>query len=154
MFASSLVALLVGLSLSMVYSAPVKTGVKLDPAATAEAHQRDDAATRAFTAIEIKVCPRFTCKLLYDSSFLSKTSDGQCFFVDPTSGDFRANLTPVQIKDCDGSPAQKWDVITAGKHNNQPGFALIVSSLVRKLNIIEICTFSHRNLLDQCLSQL
>ena len=51
-------------------------------------------------------------------------------FVDPTSGDFRENLTPVQIKPCDGSVGQKWDVITAGKHNNQPGFALIVSTEV------------------------
>jgi hypothetical protein len=111
MFTPSLIVLLIGLSISIVNSAPVKTGVKLDPAATAEAQQRDDAATRAFTATEIK------------------TSDGRCFFVDPTSGDFRENLTPVQIKPCDGSAGQKWDVITAGKHNNQPGFALIVSSL-------------------------
>jgi len=39
-------------------------------------------------------------------------------------------LTPIQIKPCDGSEGQKWDFITAGKHNNKPGFALIVSSLV------------------------
>ena len=39
----------------LVYSAPIITGVKLDPAATAEAQQRDDAATRAFTAAQIKV---------------------------------------------------------------------------------------------------
>ena len=60
----------------------------------------------------------------------SQTSDGQCLFVDPISGDFRENLTPIQIKPCDGSEGQKWDFITAGKHNNKPGFALIVSSLV------------------------
>lgn len=59
-----------------------------------------------------------------------QTSDGQCLFVDPTSGDFRENLTPVQIKPCDGSDGQRWDVITAGKHNNQPGFVLIVSTQV------------------------
>jgi len=37
---------------------------------------------------------------------------------------------PIQIEPCDGSEGQKWDFITAGKHNNKPGFALIVSSLV------------------------
>lgn len=89
----------------------VKTGVKLDPTAVAEAQQRDNTATRAFSSAEIK------------------TFDGLCLFVDPTSGDFRENLTPVQTKPCDGSAGQKWDVITAGKHNDRPGFALIVSSL-------------------------
>jgi len=33
----------------------VKTGVKLDPAAVAEAHQRDNTATRAVTGAPIKV---------------------------------------------------------------------------------------------------
>lgn len=55
--------------------------------------------------------------------------------MDPLSGDFRENLTPVQLVACDpNSPGQKWDVITAGKHNNVPGFGLIVSSLVSVLN--------------------
>ncbi|ESK89861.1 mg2+ transporter protein [Moniliophthora roreri MCA 2997] len=94
-------------------TAPQATGTAvLDPAAVAEAQQRDDTATRAFTASEIK------------------TSDGQCLSVDPLSGDFRQNLIPVQIQTCNGSPNQQWDVITAGKHNNQPGNALIVSSLI------------------------
>ncbi|KIM20762.1 hypothetical protein M408DRAFT_12904 [Serendipita vermifera MAFF 305830] len=84
----------------------------LNQAAFEEAHQRDDTATRAFSAVQIK------------------TSTGQCFSVDPLSGDFRANLTPVQLVSCDsGSANQKWDVITAGKHNNIPGFALVVSTL-------------------------
>lgn len=61
----------------------------------------------------------------------SQTSDGQCLFVDPTSGDFRENLTPVQTAACNGSTSQQWDVITAGIHNNVPGAALIVSTLVR-----------------------
>jgi len=43
----------------------------------------------------------------------------------------QGELNPVQIKPCDDSTGQKWDIITAGKHNNSPGFALIVSSLVR-----------------------
>jgi hypothetical protein len=46
------------------------------------------------------------------------------------SGDFRNNLTPVQVVACDGSAGQQWDVITAGKHNNVAGQALIVSTLV------------------------
>ncbi|EEB94212.1 hypothetical protein MPER_07014, partial [Moniliophthora perniciosa FA553] len=96
-----------------VGTAPQATGTAvLDPAAVAEAQQRDDTATRAFTASEIK------------------TGDGQCLSVDPLSGDFRQNLVPVQTQACDGSPNQQWDVITAGKHNNQPGNALIVSSLI------------------------
>jgi hypothetical protein len=85
---------------------------KLDEAATAEAHVRDDTATRAFAGIEIK------------------TSDGRCAFVDELSGDFRANLLPIQVATCDGSEGQKWDIITAGKHNDQPGTMLVVSTLV------------------------
>jgi hypothetical protein len=42
-------------------------------------------------------------------------------------------LTPVQVVACDGSAGQQWDVITAGKHNNVAGQALIVSTLVRTL---------------------
>jgi len=60
-------------------------------------------------------------------------------------------LTPVQIKPCDGSTGQKWDVITAGKHNDQPGFALIVSSQVTlkfklaKGSIIDLFPFLQTN---------
>ncbi|KAH8596874.1 hypothetical protein B0O99DRAFT_569473 [Bisporella sp. PMI_857] len=86
---------------------------KLDEAATAEAHVRDDTATRAFAGIEIK------------------TSDGRCAFVDELSGDFRANLLPIQVATCDGSEGQKWDIITAGKHNDQPGTMLVVSTLTQ-----------------------
>ncbi|OCT51519.1 putative mg2+ transporter protein [Cladophialophora carrionii] len=86
---------------------------QLDQAATEEAQQRDDTATRAFSSVPIK------------------TSDGQCLFVDPLSGDFRENLTPIQVGACDGSQAQEWDVITAGKHNNVAGSALIVSGLTQ-----------------------
>lgn len=89
--------------------------VKLDPGATAEAQKRDATATRAFSSTEIK------------------TSDGQCLFVVSGSGDFRENLTPVQVGKCDGSDGQKWDVITKGVHNNRPGTALIVSALVGSL---------------------
>ncbi|EHK48711.1 hypothetical protein TRIATDRAFT_305515 [Trichoderma atroviride IMI 206040] len=85
----------------------------LDPAATAEAHQRDATATRAFSNVQIK------------------TSDGKCLSVDPLSGDFRANLTPIQITDCGSAQGQGWDVITSGVHNDQKGQALIVSTLTQ-----------------------
>lgn len=85
---------------------------RIDEKATEEAQQRDNTATRAFTASEIK------------------TADGRCLSVDPLGGDFRQNLIPIQVLTCDGSDNQKWDVITAGKHNNQPGNALIVSSSI------------------------
>lgn len=86
-------------------------GGVLNPSAVAEAQPRDNTATRALTAAQIK------------------TSTGQCLDVDPLSGDFRENLIPIQIKDCDGSAGQQWDVITAGVHNNVKGQALIVSTL-------------------------
>ncbi|KAJ7322850.1 hypothetical protein DFH08DRAFT_753079 [Mycena albidolilacea] len=88
-----------------------RRGVKLDDAATAEAQKFDATATRAFTATTIT------------------TSDGKCLSVDPFSGDFRENLTPINVAACDGSKNQTWDVITAGVHNNVKGQALIVSSL-------------------------
>ncbi|KAJ7154692.1 hypothetical protein C8R46DRAFT_1118139 [Mycena filopes] len=65
-----------------------------------EAQKFDATATRAFTATTIT------------------TSDGKCLSVNPFSGDFRENLTPVTVVACDGSKNQTWDVITAGVHNN------------------------------------
>lgn len=94
-------------------AATTAAGVTLDAAAVAEAQVRDDTATRAFSDAALK------------------TSDGQCLTVSATSGDFRENLIPVTIAACDGSAGQKFDVITAGKHNDQPGTALFVSTLVR-----------------------
>ncbi|EXJ71743.1 uncharacterized protein A1O5_05552 [Cladophialophora psammophila CBS 110553] len=88
-----------------------RTVTALDQATFEEAQQRDDTATRAFSSIPIK------------------TSDGQCLFVDELSGDFRANLTPIQVGSCDGSIEQQWDIITTEKHNDQPGAMLIVSTL-------------------------
>jgi hypothetical protein len=85
--------------------------VSLNAAAVAQAQVRDNTATRAFTATTIT------------------TSSGKCLSVDPFSGDFRENLTPVNAVACDGSANQTWDVITAGVHNNVKGQALIVSSL-------------------------
>lgn len=90
-----------------------RAGGTLNPTAAAEAHELDETATRAFTAVQIR------------------SPQGQCLFVDPTAGDFRQNLIPVQLVDCTGSPNEQFDVITAGKHNNANGAALIVSTLVR-----------------------
>ncbi|KAJ7074126.1 hypothetical protein C8F01DRAFT_9097 [Mycena amicta] len=101
------------LSVGASIAAPItrRTFTNLDAAATAEAQQRDNSATRAFTAVPIK------------------TASGLCLSVDPNSGDFRENLTPVSTVQCNGSANQTWDVITAGAHNNVAGQALIVSSL-------------------------
>ncbi|KAL6242851.1 hypothetical protein RBB50_010497 [Rhinocladiella similis] len=90
-----------------------RAGVVLNPSAVAEANPRDDTATRAFSSVAIK------------------SADGQCLFIDPTAGDFRENLIPIVLQPCDGSANQQWDVVTAGKHNDQPNSALIVSSLTQ-----------------------
>lgn len=82
--------------------------------AVQEAHQRDAGATRAATAVQVK------------------TADGLCLNVDPQDGDFRENLIPISAQACDGSQNQKFDVITAGKHNNgNDGGALFVSALTQ-----------------------
>ncbi|KAI9158915.1 hypothetical protein HJFPF1_06917 [Paramyrothecium foliicola] len=108
-------------SLLALYAAALATATpfhrravdQLNEEATQEAHQRDDTATRAFSDVQIK------------------TSDGRCLRVDPLSGDFRANLTPVQIADCGSTDGQGWDIITAGQHNDQAGQMLIVSTLTQ-----------------------
>jgi hypothetical protein len=92
-----------------------RAGGRLQPTAAAESHERDETATRAFSSVEIRA------------------PNGQCLFVDPTAGDFRQNLIPVSLVDCSGSPNEKWDIITEGKHNkpnpNRPA-TLVVSALV------------------------
>ncbi|KXH66623.1 hypothetical protein CSAL01_12229 [Colletotrichum salicis] len=86
---------------------------ELNEEATKEAHPRDETATRAFSDVQIK------------------TADGKCLFVDKLSGDFRANLTPIQVAECGATDGQGWDVITAGKHNDQLNSMLIVSTLTQ-----------------------
>ncbi|KAI2602565.1 hypothetical protein GGR54DRAFT_644908 [Hypoxylon sp. NC1633] len=88
-----------------------RAGGVLQPSAVAESQERDDTATRAFASVSIKA------------------PNGQCLFVDPTAGDFRENLVPVALVDCAGTPNERFDVITAGVHNNAQASALIVSSL-------------------------
>ncbi|ESZ90046.1 hypothetical protein SBOR_9575 [Sclerotinia borealis F-4128] len=85
----------------------------LDQTAFAQAQQRDETATRAFSSVPIT------------------TSSGQCLFVDELSGDFRANLTPIQVAACDGSTGQLWDVLTSGEHNNVSGSMLVVNTLTQ-----------------------
>jgi len=100
-------------AVSTTATAPASTGTTvLDAAAVAEAQVRDNTATRAFSAAEIK-------------------TEGGCLSVDANSGDFRENLIPITVQTCDGSAGQQWDVITAGVHNNVAGTALIVSSLTQ-----------------------
>ncbi|KAH7100363.1 hypothetical protein BKA62DRAFT_771631 [Auriculariales sp. MPI-PUGE-AT-0066] len=92
-------------------AAPIsRRQIRLDDAATAEAQQRDNDATRAFSAVQIK------------------TSSGQCLTIDETTGDFRRNLQLVRESACTNAPTQQWDFITAGLHNDQPGTTLIVST--------------------------
>jgi hypothetical protein len=59
-----------------------------------------------------------------------RAPDGRCLFVNPLAGDFRQNLIPVELVECGEQPNQKWDVVTAGKHNDgDAGRALLVNVL-------------------------
>jgi len=88
-----------------------RAGGVLNPSAAAEANVFDNTATRAFTGVQVK------------------SANGQCLFINPTAGDFRENLIPIQLQACDGSENTKFDFITAGKHNNAANSTLVVSSL-------------------------
>jgi hypothetical protein len=90
-----------------------RAGGVLNPSAAAEANPRDDTATRAFSSVSIR------------------SASGECLFIDRTAGDFRELLIPIVLQPCDGSTNQQWDIITSGKHNNQPNSALIVSTLTQ-----------------------
>jgi hypothetical protein len=93
--------------------APIaRAGGVLNAAAAAEANPRDPTATRA------------------SSSTTIKAANGQCLSIDPAAGDFRQNLIPVQLEPCDGSANQKFDIITKGKHDDQAGTMLVVSTAV------------------------
>ncbi|KAK7988814.1 hypothetical protein PG989_009129 [Apiospora arundinis] len=101
---------------TLVAAGPVSSPravTELNQAAFEEAHKRDDTATRAFSNTAIK------------------TSDGKCLFVDKLSGDFRANLTPVQVAECGSTDGQGWDIITQGEHNNVAGSMLVVNTLTQ-----------------------
>ncbi|KAK6540876.1 hypothetical protein TWF694_008259 [Orbilia ellipsospora] len=118
MYSNNVCLIALSFSTAIVSASPLwiprpRAVTSLDQAATAEAHTRDNTATRAFSSITIN------------------TSNGKCLFVDPLGGDFRANLIPVLIKDCDGSDNEKWDIITKGVHNDQLGTMLIVNTLVQ-----------------------
>ncbi|KAJ7022468.1 hypothetical protein C8F04DRAFT_1012428 [Mycena alexandri] len=85
----------------------------LNPTAVAKSQVKDLTATRAATGVQIQ------------------DSTGQCLSIDPTAGNFRENLIPVAVKDCDGSEGQKFDFVTKGAHIDQANSALIVSSLTQ-----------------------
>lgn len=113
MFSASLI---VAWAATLTVATPVKIArevQELDQGAFEEAHQRDDTATRAFSDIQIK------------------TGDGRCLFVDELSGDFRANLNPIEVAECGSTDGQGWDIITSGQHNDQPGQVLIVNTLTQ-----------------------
>lgn len=93
--------------------APIaRAGSVFNAPAAAEANPRDATATRAFSSTAVKA------------------ASGDCLSIDPTAGDFRQNLIPVQLKPCDGSANQKFDIITKGEHNDQAGAMLVVSTAV------------------------
>ncbi|KAK8049953.1 hypothetical protein PG994_011683 [Apiospora phragmitis] len=101
---------------TLVTAGPVsypRVVTELNQAAFEEAQKRDETATRAFSNTTIK------------------TSDGKCLFVDKLSGDFRANLTPVQVAECGSTDGQGWDIITQGEHNNVAGSMLVVNTLTQ-----------------------
>jgi len=98
---------------ALTNGAPIaRAGGVLNAPAAAEANPRDATATRAFSSTPIKA------------------ANGQCLSIDPAAGDFRQNLIPVQLKPCDGSANQKFDIITKGKHDDQAGTMLVVSTAV------------------------
>lgn len=105
--------LLISLAAAVLATPLPRAVTALDQAAFAEAQQRDDTAVRSFSSVPIK------------------TSRGQCLLVDELSGDFRANLTPVQVGDCSGgndTTGTAWDIITSGKHNDRNGNRILVVS--------------------------
>jgi len=73
--------------------------------------------------------------------------------INPNAGDFRENLIPIEVNACNSvDPGQKWDIITKGNHDNQPGFALIVSSLVSLFSFF--CSSIDGCFLDKWVSKL
>ncbi len=137
----SLVPLLLGAT-TFVSAYPTvqrRNVTELDQTAFEQAQRRDNTATRAFSSIEIKVYhplwTLFFCHPLTWRSAVLKTSSGECLFVNPLSGDARANGNPVEIGTCDGSTGQLWDIITSGVHDNVPGTMLIVNTLVSRVQL-------------------
>ncbi|PBP15842.1 Mg2+ transporter protein [Diplocarpon rosae] len=92
----SIVLTLVSFSLASLLERRVATSKQ---AASEEAQQKDEAATRAFPDSEIKCL----------------TADGKRLFVNELSGDFRATLMPIQVANSGDSAGQEWDIITKGK---------------------------------------
>lgn len=85
-----------------------RAGGVLNPEDAAEAHTPDPTATKAREGVSLRA-----------------SGGDLCLSVDPTAGDFRQNLIPVAVVACDGSPNQKFDIVTGGIHNNGEQRALI-----------------------------
>ena len=102
------------LATRLVVASPVSARAvdQLNIEAFQEAQKRDDTAIRAFSDTKIT------------------TSDGRCLFVDLLAGDFRANLSPLQVAECGSTKGQGWDAIVQGTHNDKAGTTLLVSTLV------------------------
>lgn len=108
----------------------------LNEEATKEAHQRDNGATRFRSDVQIKVrrpppSSKTTLPCWLTLRDWEQTSDGNCLTIDKLSGDFRANLTPIQVAPCGSKDGQGFDIITAGKHLDQPNSMLVVSTLTQ-----------------------
>ena len=89
-----------------------RAGDTLNPSAAAEANEFDKTAVRAIESVNIRA------------------PDGRCLVIDPTAGDFRQNLIPVQLTTCSEDVTQKFDIVTKGEHNDaKAGDALLVSVL-------------------------
>jgi hypothetical protein len=89
-----------------------RAGGNLNPSAAAEANGFDKTAVRAIESVNIRA------------------ADGRCLVIDPTAGDFRQNLIPVELTNCSEDVTQKFDIVTKGKHNDaNAGEALLVSVL-------------------------
>ncbi|KOS20955.1 Kinesin-like protein KIF13B [Escovopsis weberi] len=87
-------------------------GGVLQPTAAAAANQFDVTAIRAARGANIRA------------------PDGRCLSIDPSAGDSRQNLIPIQLDECRGDETQKFDIVTRGRHNDgTTGVALIVSTL-------------------------
>jgi hypothetical protein len=79
--------------------------------AAAQALQRDDTAIRAFSKVGIRTPQR---EYLVAGAYSEE------------------ERPPVRVSECSTCHVDRWDVITSGKHNDWPGYALIVDTVTQK----------------------
>lgn len=90
---------------------------KLEPDAALQANKPEPGAKKAFTAVQLKL-------------------QGKCVFVDPLGGDFRQELIPARLVECDGTNSQKFNLETSGKHiDDTSGKVVLIRSVL-------VCTLS------------